>query len=243
MTRITSYARPASLAEALELLEPGDAIAIGGGTTLPRRQLEGTPGVVDLQDLGLGTIERSGDTARLGATATLDELCRADVLPLAVREAARRELPSSLRTQATLGGLVAAGCADSELLAVLLVHEAVVSVATREALGELPLETYLASLPRPHGEIITTVAIDLRGRSAAARTGRTRADRPIVAAAARRAPDDTRRLALCGVAATPVLVDVAALHALHPPGDFRGSSDYRAALAEVLSRRVLEEVS
>jgi CO/xanthine dehydrogenase FAD-binding subunit len=77
-----------------------------------------------------------------------------------------------------------------------------------------------------------------------ARTARTRADRPIVAAVARRTPDGQRRLALTGVAAVPVLVAPTpdAADGLEPPGDFRGSTEYRRALAGVLARRALEGV-
>jgi len=243
MTRIASYARPSSLAEALRLLEDDGALALAGGTTLPRLRLDAAADAVDLQDLGLDRIEHTGDTVRLGAMATLEDLRQSEDLPGAVREAARRELPSTLRTQATVGGLVASAAADSELLAVLLVHEAVVTVATRKASTDVALPDYFASLPRPHGEIVTAVSLATGGRTATARTARTRADRPIVAAAARVAPDDRRIVALCGVAATPVLVDPDEPAGLHPPGDFRGSGEYRACLAEVLSARVLEEVS
>jgi carbon-monoxide dehydrogenase medium subunit/putative selenate reductase FAD-binding subunit len=53
--------------------------------------------------------------------------------------------------------------------------------------------------------------------------------------------DGTRRLALAGVAATPVLVDGA--DRLDPPADFRGSSEYRRALAAILMARALEAIS
>ena len=65
---------------------------------------------------------------------------------------------------------------------------------------------------------------------------------PIVAAAAR-ATNDGTRVALCGIARTPELVDVDNLDRLEPPGDFRGSSEYRRHLAIVLSTRVIEELS
>jgi len=38
-----------------------------------------------------------------------------------------------------------------------------------------------------------------------------------------------------------VLVDAAAVGDLDPPGDFRGSGEYRRALAAVLASRALEE--
>ena len=73
----------------------------------------------------------AGDTLRIGAMATLQELADSGDAPDVVREAARREQPSTLRAQATVGGCVATGHAESELLAALLVHEAVVQVDHR----------------------------------------------------------------------------------------------------------------
>jgi hypothetical protein len=50
-----------------------------------------------------------------------------------------------------------------------------------------------------------------------------------------------QRVALSGVAKTPILVDAADV--VEPPGDFRGSSEYRRALAEILVARALEALS
>jgi CO/xanthine dehydrogenase FAD-binding subunit len=53
--------------------------------------------------------------------------------------------------------------------------------------------------------------------------------------------DGRRRLALAGVASTPVLAEET--DELDPPGDFRGSGEYRRALAGVLVSRAIEGVS
>ncbi len=87
--------------------------------------------------------------------------------------------------------------------------------------------------------IIARVDLSVDGRIATARTARTPGDRPIVAAVARNDGSATR-VAVCGVAATPVLVDD--VDAIDPPGDFRGSASYRKHLASVLIRRVRAEV-
>lgn len=237
---VTAYWRPTSMAEALELLGRTDAIVLAGGT-----RLDGDPSaeqveVVDLQALHLGGITPGeGDALRIGAMVTLQELADCELAPDVVREAARREQPSTLRAQGTVGGCVATGRADSELLAALLVHEAVVEVEDREVTEGLPLEQVLAELFLPAGQLVTAVTIRTSGRAAAVRTGRTPADKPIVAACARVA-DDVRRVALTGVAPTPVLVQPG--DDLQPIGDFRGSADYRRHLAEVLVARVVEEV-
>src|SRR5436190_2241403 len=79
--------------------------------------------------------------------------------------------------------------------------------------------------PAEPPRLIIAVVITTVGRCAVARTARTPGDEPIVSAYARSAGDGSVRLALSGVAATPLLVDDTA--ALSPPGDFRGSSEYR----------------
>jgi len=53
--------------------------------------------------------------------------------------------------------------------------------------------------------------------------------------------DGRRRLALSGVASTPILVGEA--DELDPQGDFRGSGEYRRALAGILVSRAIEGVS
>ena len=253
MVSTARYWRPQSMEEALSLLEHPAAAVMGGGTKLNARPLAERGEVVDLQALGLDGIARRGRAMLvIGAMTRLQDLADHAEVPPVVRDAARREAPSTLRMQATLGGCIATAESDSELLATLLAYDARVQVTARSGVTEVSLETLLADLPLDPGAIITAVSLDTRGHAELARTGRTTADRAIVAAVARK-KDGEHRLALAGVAATPIVValgardldrsgtdDVAA--GLAPPGDFRGSTEYRAALARVLSARVLEAV-
>lgn len=241
MVTISAYARPTSVAEACDLLDRSGAIVLGGGTALHALPPEAVVEVVDLQALRLDGIDTAlDDSLVIGATSTLQHLVDSEPVPPVVREAARRELPSTLRAQATLGGCIATGDAESELLAALLVHEAVVRIGRRTGTEECPLQAVLADIPLPAGAIVMAVTIRTSGVAAAARTGRTSADRAIVAAYAR-AVDGRRLTALSGVAATPILVDGA--DALDPPGDFRGSAGYRRALAPVLLARAVEALA
>lgn len=258
MATVTGYWRPTSLAHAFELLDRPGAVVMAGGTTLNARPSEGPVEVVDLQALELDTIAQRRQprgAVVIGATTTLQAIADSDALPGLVREAARRELPSTLRAQATVGGRIALGDPESELLAALLVHEAVVRIASRDGDEELALATVLARLPIAPGRVIVAVAIRTGGKAAAARTGRTTADVPIVAAYAREATADAnaatgtatqrrRFLALTGVAARPVLVDGAGeTAALAPAGDFRGSAEYRRSLAATLLDRAVEALA
>jgi CO/xanthine dehydrogenase FAD-binding subunit len=219
--------------------------------------------VVDLQSLDLAGIERRSDTVlRIGAMTRLQEFVDNDDVPSVVREAARHELPSTLRAQSTIGGCIACGDPDSELLATLLVHDGRVHIAESSGNIEVPLDELLAELPLASGRIITAVSIDARGTSSLMRTGRTSADRPIVAVVARRF-GGWRWTAFTGVAVTPVLVkstgigvgsafpsgdgvgasDQHGTSRLEPIGDFRGSSEYRRALAQILAARATEAIS
>lgn len=237
---VTAYWRPETLAEALDLLEHPTATVLAGGTQLNTLPSEHTREVVDLQAIGLEGVEQGpGDTVRIGAMTSLQQLVDSD-LPDVIREAARRELPSTLRSQATLGGCIVTAEWDSELLTALLVHEASVELASLRGAETASLDVLLTGLPLAAGQLVVAVTVATSGRSAAARTARTPADRPIVAACAR-ASTHGLRVALAGVAPTPVL------HVpggpLQPPDDFRGSGDYRRALADVLVARVVKEVS
>jgi CO/xanthine dehydrogenase FAD-binding subunit len=241
MSTVSSYRRPTTIAQAFELLERPGAVVLAGGTRLHAGSATDEIEVVDLQALHLDDLRAEpGDVLRIGAMVTLQRLVDSDLVPDLVREAARRERPSTLRTQGTVGGCIATSDAESELVAALLVHEAVVQVATSSVTEAFPLEHVLEELPLLPGCVVTSLSIRTWGAAAAAHTARTPADRAIVAAFARETVDGPR-IAVTGVASTPVLVQTG--DQLHPVGDFRGSSEYRRALAEVLVNRVVEEIA
>lgn len=236
MPLIAAYHRPPDLQTALDLLARPGHVALAGGTVLNADREPSDLAAVDLRDLGLGSIEAAGGSLRLGATATLDEVSRHPGCPEWLVAACRAEMPSTLRTLATIGGTVAARGPDSVLLAVLLAADARVELAR----GGAPALDEILDTGVPDGDLVCAVTVDTDGEVATAATGRTPADVPIVAAVARTALGGPR-LALTGVATRVVLVDPDDPTAgLDPPGDFRGSGPYRRHLAATLSRRVLE---
>lgn len=241
MAHVIGYHRPSSLEEALSLLSaPGATkVVMAGGTSINAGTDFSPVEVVDLQSLGLGSIEIVGGRVVAGATATLDAFGASGHVPSPLADLARREAPSTLRAVGTIGGLIAEADPESELLAGLLVHDALVTVIDGSGTHEHQLSEVLAE--GPGSGIITQVSFDPGGTTAAARTGRTPGDRPIVAAVARKTDAGEILVALCGVAATPILVDE--IENLDPPADFRGSTAYRKRLAEVLTGRVHVEVS
>jgi probable selenate reductase FAD-binding subunit len=237
---VLAYHRPTNLDEAAEHLSNAHHWALAGGTAVvPHAREQRSMGVemVDLQALGLGTLEVDGDQLTVGAMVRLGGFEGDDRIPDLVKQAARRELPSALRNQATIGGTVAQADPESLLLAALLVHDARIQIHNRP---ETTLGEYLSGDRRG---LVVGIVINTSGRGSITSTGRTPADTPIVAALAR-STNDGPRLALTGVAATPIEVEpTAPTNDLNPPGDFRGSSAYRTHLASVLSARALSEVN
>jgi carbon-monoxide dehydrogenase medium subunit len=174
------------------------------------------------------------------------------------------------RNRATVGGAVAVAASDDPLVAALLVCDARAVLYAKDGYRELPLADFLPRRAELLGApaLILGVHVSLpSGRMGASFSvvARTPADSPIVLAAAALEAGGGRcvsaRLALGGIASTAVrLVEVEAMLAgqpisaerigaaaaqvgnlIDPPGDFRGSAEYRRAMACVLSERALRE--
>jgi len=235
---IETYHRPATLDEAISLLGAEGATVLGGGTSLvpSRASADTATALIDLQGLGLNEIELDADRIVIEAMVTLRGLVDSDLVPAMLRDLARREAPNTIRNAATIGGAVATGDAESELLAGLLVFQAEVAVADSDGEAWHSLGDYLRESAIG---IITRIAISAGGTTHAARTGRTPADRPIVMAVARRTDDGDILLALTGVSAVPIAIDPSALDVLDPSGDFRGTAEYRIHLARTLAGRAV----
>lgn len=246
MRRIKGYHRPSNLDEALGLLaRPGvNTAIIGGGTYLTAHLNEETDEVIDLQALGLTKINTSGDRMTLGAMVRLQTIVEDAQTPALLRETAHREGPLTFRNSGTVGGAVVAAGQESEFLAALLVFQAQVHLQSKLGSSQVSLVDFLKDKTAAlNGAIVTAVSLTTNGKTATARVGRTPADQPIVAAVARLDPSGQLYLALCGVANTPILVDPAHVKAaVNPPGDFRGSGEYRRHMAATLAQRVVDEV-
>ena len=242
MTTIRAYHRPATLDEALELLTGPDTEPLGGGTVLNGLPEETPAEVVDLQALGLDTVERDGAHVSIGAMVRLQDLIDHEWVPPLLKDLAYREGPNTIRNAATVGGTVAAADPESELLAGLLAHGAAVTIARSAGATDIALADLLADRSELAGGLITAVHVTIGGTGAAARTGRTPADTSIVMVAGVCDDAASPRLAATGVAATPVLIDLDALDDLDPPPDFRGSAQYRRAVVEALAARVIVEL-
>jgi CO/xanthine dehydrogenase FAD-binding subunit len=247
MAILSDYYRPATLDEAITLLARRERRLrpLAGGTLLVGQLESGAlrelDGVVDLQGLGLRYLRQEDDSLLVGALATLTDLVEDEAASALatglLRRAAQGEGPVNLRNVATVGGVIAAAEPDSEVYAALLALDARVTVHEIALQGRRTQMVALAQLGAAQLDqsLVTEVQIPLTsGQGGAARVARTPSDRPIVAAYAV-VSEVGERVALCGVAPRPVLAG----GPLTPPDDFKGSADYRRALAEVVMRRAL----
>jgi probable selenate reductase FAD-binding subunit len=239
---ITQYYRPLTLDDAIALIARPDAVVLAGGTSINAAPDRAASTAVDLQALDLAGIEVEGDAVRIGATTRLQDLVDSTLIPPVLRDLARREAPNTIRAMATVGGTIGTADPESEVLAGLLAFGAQVTVARAGSSTEHSLEDLLGNAGLSSGAIITAITIPTTGRAAADRVGRTPMDQPIVMAVAY-ADGATVRLAMTGVAPVPVIVDPGRIGDLDPPPDFRGTSAYRSALAQVLADRVVAAVT
>jgi CO/xanthine dehydrogenase FAD-binding subunit len=250
MPSVLAYHRPESLKEAIELASQPNTLVIGGGTkAVPTTLKERGNGVqiVDLQALNLVHIsflnESENKQIIIDSMVRLSQLEEETEIPETLRKLARKELPSALRNQATIGGTVASANSESILLAGLLAYAADIEIngetwmALEEVLQNPPLSGIITSIRISINEENTRTSFDS--------VGRTPMDIPIVSATALKVKDqDQIRVAITGVGKTPVLLlEKKDLENLSPEEDFRGSTSYRLHLASVLYERVTMEVS
>jgi probable selenate reductase FAD-binding subunit len=260
--RPQTYHRPETLADAWQALQTPDTHPLGGGTKLLAGHLPLTvTGLVDLQRLGLNQIELSDGGLQVGATVRLTDWTeflveQADNSPAALLlNAIRRSGPNTYRNAATVGGTIASRLQDSELLAALLALDAHVYLYNEETAASLG--DYLTGQQSTH--LITHITISWQeGRGASERVARTPADYPIVSITGWQGEGGSLRIATTGLAERPFrLPDIdgplsqetieaaaesARQSAVHP-GDFRGDANYRAEMAAVLTRRVLQQMA
>ena len=240
MAKIISYQRPGNLEEALRLISLDKHVPLAGGTLLNTSEDKEPLHFVDLQGLPLKGIERSNGKLTIGSMATLDEIMKNSGCPDSIRLSSRSELPSTLRTLATIGGTVASGDPDSKLIASLLVHDAEVTILNSAGESNVPLQEVLGESDSSGTQLILSINLDTGGDCVMEATGRTPSDTPIVSVTARRCSDGYR-MAVTGVASTPVLVDSEnPTVSLQPSSDFRGDSEYRMHLVKILASRTLD---
>lgn len=250
---IIEYHRPNTLEEALKLLARREPVSVplAGGSALNKPSPEQVA-AVDLQSLGLDTLQVHGNYLELGAMVTLQMLLDADIPQAALKRAIQHEATHNLRQVATVAGTLVSAGGRSPFTTVFLALEAALTILPGDdrpvSLGDLlPFRS-----ERLRGRLITLVTIPLNVRLAYQYVARSPADLPIVCAAAAAWPSGRTRVALGGFGTAPVLAfdgtepdgaEVAAQNAYSQAVDQWASAAYRQEVAGVLTRRCLKELA
>jgi aerobic carbon-monoxide dehydrogenase medium subunit len=261
------YARAASVDEAIELLGREDAKLIAGGHSLiPLLRLRfARPSLlVDISRLQeLRYVRDDGDRIAIGALSRHADLALDPVLAqgcgLVSRTAGHVGDPQ-VRHRGTIGGSVSHGDPASDLGTILLMLDADFVAQGLDGERTIPAtEFFTGPFETALGpqEILKEMRVPKVDGGAYVKHVRRAQDWATVAAAAANVNGGTH-VALAGMGPTPVratateqalaggatAADAAAKAAegTEPPSDVSGSSEYRAHLAQVLTRQALERL-
>src|SRR5215475_14474491 len=262
LLREVEYAKPGSVAEALQLLASNDgARALAGGQTLinvMKARAASPDALVDLNGLEeRRERELAGDgTLTIGAMTTYSDLmgsAEAKARPI-LGEVCATIADVQVRNRGTIGGNVCSNDPTNHLPPLMVAVGARMTIATAGGgEHEVPAEdfflgVYLTAVGP--GELLTRISIPAGKKDgfAAVTLG---ADGTCICNAAATV-NGSVRVALGCVDAVPVLLETdsadeipEAVRAanLQPPSDVHASSDYRTHLATVLATRAAQEAA
>src|SRR6267142_1681057 len=257
-----AYARPASLAEALGLLDEhkDDARVLAGGQSLVPMlnfRLAAPKVLVDINRIAaLSGIKVTKSHVRIGALTRHVELERSPEitkhLPL-VAAAVPHIAHPAIRNRGTFGGSCALGDPAAELPACALALGATFVVARKKGERRVAAEDFFKGLyatALKSSELIVAVEFPLARPGSASAFGelaRRHGDYAMVGVAAHRSPKNGLRAAFFGVGDRPKVVEadtaegvLSKLDAdLEPRADLHASAATKLHLAKVLAGRVL----
>lgn len=249
-----NYHSPATMEDLVEYMaERGVSPAlVTHGVRITSRQFAEAGTVLDLSKLQLDEIKIESNIVHIGGQAVLQDLIESPhlqkiangILPQACSFAAHL----GLRHVSTLGGVILSTEGAAEIRLVLMALDASV-VVLNTAINTLSLSEYR---PR-NGDVVLEVLInrwDENYHGALTRVARTPLDEAIVAVAALINPEG-QRVAVSGVGEEPLFVSANAtltveevaekvMAEARPVADYRGSAEYRRAMAGVLTKRALQ---
>jgi len=246
---ITAYHRPKTIPDALELLTKPDTLPLGGGTLLSQLKTV-TVEVVDLQNLGLNTIQIKGNNLVIGATTTLQDLLENENSPEALKSALKLEASLNIRNTATVAGTLITADGRSTFATAMLGLDAKLNIQPNDEELEignlLPLRN-----EKLRGKLITAITIPLNVKLAFEYVARTPADKPIVCVVLASWPSGRTRLALGGYGKVSLLAmdgtesegfKEAARNAFHGATDEWASAEYRMDVAATLAKRCNDKI-
>lgn len=175
LLREVSYARPATVEEAVALLtEHEGARALAGGQTLVNvmKQRAASPDVlVDLAKLDeLRTIAVSGTTLEIGAMATLSSIIRSaevDVSRPILAEVAATVADVQVRNRGTLGGNICVNDPTNHFPPLLVALGATMTVRSADGERTVPAEEFFVGVFETavgEGGLLTRIGIPAAGR-------------------------------------------------------------------------------
>jgi carbon-monoxide dehydrogenase medium subunit len=224
ITAEIAFHRPASLADALELLarHRDDAKLLGGGMSLVPTMTLGLARPEILVSLNhvpeLREIHEDGDQLRIGATVRHVDLLENPLVarhaPL-LAETARHVGDVQVRNRGTVGGSVAHADPAADYLPALVALDASVIATSQRGERVIPAREFfvdvMATAIEPD-ELISEVRVPKQGaaRGAYRRLARVEGSFAIVNAAAVVRPGGGSTVAIGGIAGSPIVVDASA---------------------------------
>lgn len=175
LLREVSYARPATVDEAVSLLSEHDgARALAGGQTLVNvmKQRAASPDVlVDLGKLDeLRTISVSGSTLEIGAMATLASLIRSSEVEVTrpiLAEVAATVADVQVRNRGTLGGNICVNDPTNHFPPLLVALGASMTIRSTSGERTLPAEEFFVGVFETavrEGELLTRISVPAGGK-------------------------------------------------------------------------------
>jgi aerobic carbon-monoxide dehydrogenase medium subunit len=263
LLREVAYAKPSSLAEALELLAADDgARALAGGQTLINvmKARAGSPDtLVDLNGLEeLKGIELGADgTLEIGAMATYSELMgstEARARPI-LGQVCAQIADVQVRNRGTIGGNACTNDPTNHLPPLLAALGARFTIHGAGGERTVPADEFFLGVYMTAvglGELLTKISIPAGRNDGFAAVTLGVEGTCIVSAAA--SLNGSARIALGCVDAVPVVLTPSSTDAdavrqavrdaeLDPPSDVHASADYRRHLAEVLAVRAIDQAT
>jgi len=256
LTMITEYHRPDNTEDVIALIsrETPPTVALGGGLYL--NEVDDTPSlaVVDLQGLALTAIESKGKHLQLGASVTLQSLLDVNLVPQAMENAIKHQETYNRRQVATVAGSLVTVTGRSTVAGVFLALDAELEFVEKNNKVENTRLGEILTLRKEwiKGKLITKIIIPANIQLAYHYIARSPADLPIVAAAVASWTSGRTRVVLMGYGDQPVMVfdgpessgaEIAARDAYASAEDHWASGAYRTEMAEILTRRSLEQIA
>ncbi|MFN2234668.1 MAG: FAD binding domain-containing protein [Anaerolineales bacterium] len=247
---IEAYHRPDSVDEALALLARQDVhtLPLAGGTFLSQSLLSSVA-LVDLQSLGLDTIQEKGNKLEIGATVSLQQLLDFDVY-LDLKVAVRHEATYNIRQAATVAGTLVSADGRSPFATAMLALDAELYIMPEEQEVNLGDYLFLRSGGRSN-QLIIHVTIPRNVKFGYEYVARTPADLPIVCVAVSQWPSGRTRVAIGGYGDIPILAMdgpesdgavSAAQSAYQEASDQWASAEYRNNVVGILASRCMDNI-